>query len=591
MTESRRILAILAYDTGAAPSMTEFGDVIRNQRYSLARYWQDNAFGVVSIDQLDLAGPYLVSLPAFTFDASGKPVSPYRVTTVDAARTAAQLAGVDLSPYDATFVVLTPGFQLVNGAKVPYDGGTDRTGTKSLVMITDSLSIFEHEMGHVLGFKHTQGALTGTNAAGSPVWDYGDPYDIMSARTFGFTNPTMTVAGTPTANYTASATVGPMLSRAELYRVKKQHMEPLGTVLHRAEDGNTSVRLYPAGTGTPDRPELLVYTTSQGGEIYVELRAPGSEPTRNWWDGGLKDPAQGGSGDVPAALVVHYLAPNADGNPATWFAGRIAFPDADRDTTFATPDGTFTVTVADAQHATPDSVAFTIWRGKPTHPSVLVYESTVNQVTITSSEKRINPRYPDAGPFSWETRTITRTTTYVPRVLGVGFGWAAPITAHSDVAVRWSSGDGTGPILAGTTTIHSGLRCTPTPDTGVLTVSNDSAGGHVAVTLTATATDQSIGAGGAAPSSADVQFEVTSPVEGWGTDFLQFLLRHVRDLLDRKWGLELGPIERGPVLEDLDELRRVHADLSVLMLEQAKQLDTAVLTRDVKLRERNFGPA
>src|SRR5690348_799674 len=124
MTESRRILAILAYDSGATPSITEFGDVIRNQRYSLARYWQDNAFGVVSIDRFDLAGPYRVSLPAFTINASGQPVSPYRTTTVDIARTAAQVAGVDLSPYEATFVVLSPGFQVVNGVKVPYDGGT-----------------------------------------------------------------------------------------------------------------------------------------------------------------------------------------------------------------------------------------------------------------------------------------------------------------------------------------------------------------------------------------------------------------------------------------------------------------------------------
>jgi hypothetical protein len=589
VTESRRILAILAYDSGTAPTMSDFADVIRDQRYSLRRYWQDNASGVISIDQLDLAGPYLVSPPAFTFNASGNPVSPGRATTVDVARAAAQRAGVDLSPYDATFVVLSPGFQVVNGANLPYDGGTDPTLTKCLVMITDSLTIFEHELGHVLGFTHTQGALTGTNAAGSPVWDYGDPYDIMSAETFGFTSPTMTAAGTPTATYPASARVGPMLSRAELYRAKQQEMEALGNVLQRTEGGNTSVQLYPAGTGAPGRPELLVYTTSQSGKIYVEFRAPGPESAGNWWDSGLQDPAQGGGGNVPAALVVHYLAPNANGKPATWFAGRIAFPDADRDTTFSTPDGTFTVTVTDAQHAIPDRVAFTITRGRPAQPSVMVYESTVNQVTVTASEKRINPRYPDAGPFTWEKRTITRTTTYVPRVLGIGFGWANSITAHSDISVQWSTGDGTGTIPAGTATTHSGVRCTPTPDTGVLTVSNDPAGGHVAVTLTATAIDQSTGASNAAPATADVQFEVTSPVEGWGNDFMQFLLGHVHDLLNRKWGLKLGPIEVGPLAEDLDQLRRIHTDLSRLVLEQATQLHPVALSSELDLSQHNPG--
>jgi hypothetical protein len=591
MTEHRNVIAILAYHAGAVPSFTDFTMMMKGQRWSLDRYWADNAAAVVAIDRFDLAGPYPIVMDPITMDALGKPVRPHRKVAIQRARQAAQDAGVDLSPYDATFVVVTPGTQDVGGTMQNHDVGAFGSGC---LMATFSSSTFcQHETGHVLGFAHSQGVLTSAgdqdgDAVVELYTDYGDPYDIMSAESFAFASPTMAVAGTP-ASYPRSSGSGPMLARAELYLFKHDHMDAAGTVAHRIEDGNTSVELFAAGTGGAGRPELLVYRTRGAGEIYVEYRRPGPITAASWWDTGLTDATQRegapGTNDVAAGLVIHYRAPNRNGEDAVFYAARIAFPDADLDATFSTPDGVFTVSVSDAQHAPGDSAGFTIARGAPASVALMVHEESSDQVTVLTSELRTNPRYPSDGPFTWEVRRTVRTTTYVPRVRGVGIGWPQKIGDHSDAVVEWLGADGV-PLAAGSgRTGQLGYRLAL--GTGVLTVTNDPADGTLSVPIRVQVRDHSLGSTDPVRGQDSVTFSVQGSSQGWGADFFAFLGRRLRQLVhDHQQVLVVGPIVPDPVLVDADALLRDRELLTRLDPDAAREVavDAGVLRARLALQ-------
>lgn len=156
-----------------------------------------------------------------------------------------------------------------------------------------------HEVGHVIfGPDHTFGIPTSTYPSG----EYGDPYDIMSAMTFGDLAPTFAIAQAERGPFPGRVwlAAGPAMSPAMEWRVSKHYpgLAPWVAALPAALP-ETSMRLYRAGqAGTT----LLAIPKNDGTStswLTVEYR-PATD-----WDQGL-DPATIGN-SAQAGLVLHRI--------------------------------------------------------------------------------------------------------------------------------------------------------------------------------------------------------------------------------------------------------------------------------------------
>jgi hypothetical protein len=521
MGEARKVAVILVRHDISVPSPTidDCRSILLTGQDSVIRYWQDNTENWFEFPVCDFFGTYNISLP---------PGPSKRQVVMATARTAAQDAGIDLSGYDTVVVLNCPGTGF-------YDAGADGIGIGSgaVLGISDTHTFFCHELGHVLGFNHSYGIPnTGGDWSNDGVdqYDpvYGDPYDIMSSASFGAADPTR-VLSTPFNGFPASASAGPMLSRAQLHFYHPAALETKHKVHHIFEDGdNEIVTLYPAGSGVDDRAELIVFHPSgedsgARGRIYVEYRQPFDFNYVSRWDSGL---AQSGDERDRRGVIVHVVQDmSGSATPGVWYAGRICFPTPDTDVRVDTVHGSAVVLVSDefAQQGVPGYVRVRVTRQTRTRVSVAQQEEKAVQVTAT--ERRAIPGWEWAGEFTWERRETTVTARYTPFTGGLGGN--SPYDAATTVKVYWYvdnymlTGDaGTETMLAagGSKSVH--LHYSIDADTKVLTLVNDPADGTFVIPVQASASDPPSWSN---PVTANSSYQVDGLSEGWGKDYQDFM--------------------------------------------------------------------
>lgn len=137
-------------------------------------YWNDMSYG-----QLDITRSSVFSWVELPITTTGI-LTTRRSDAIEAGITAHRKAGHDLDGFGTVLVYIDVPFV---GQNVTEGGqaGAGAAGGKVLIDQGSRRPTFIlHEMGHGHGLQHSRGA------AGD---DYGDPYCIMSAETFGGTNP------------------------------------------------------------------------------------------------------------------------------------------------------------------------------------------------------------------------------------------------------------------------------------------------------------------------------------------------------------------------------------------------------------------
>lgn len=529
MSEPRKFAVILArHDVSTMPpTVADVRTFLRSSPYAVTRYWQDTTNDWITFDQFDVFGWYDVALP---MPPDG------RANTANIAKAAAQAAGQSLDGYDGFVVMLYPGQAVVPGKPAPvgYDGGT--SGNTSTVMASDPHMFVAHEMGHVLGFDHTYGIPnTGADYDGDNIPDYspvyGDPYDIMSAESFGGADPTVDYAATfgvaALPGLPGAWIGGPMPARAMVHFYKPLALEAAGKVRHVYETGDDLiVRLNRAGEGG-DGAEVLVYHPANEpangmGRVYVEYRQPDVHAYGTRWDAGLA-----GSGDERdrAGLVVHVVRPiPGTDTPAVWYAGRIVLPNPDLDVTVDTPSGSVRVTLSEASALVPAAPWVDVRVNRAQAVYLVLRQSTQETRQVTATEQREIPGWSFAGTFSWEHRDVTSTATFLPVSAGLGHGGS--YQDAETISIRWLVGGE--PLLSGT----GQLRVTPPPvghevtidyaiepGTHRLTLSNHPPDGPYAVSVVCEARE----AGGAGPLTAQSGYQAPASEEGWGADYQRFM--------------------------------------------------------------------
>jgi hypothetical protein len=524
MAEPHKVVVILAYHSGPAPSLQEVTNLFTGWTYSVARYWRDNARDVLDV-QFDPIGPLQIQLPVLMSSSDG---SAPRALTIQRARDAASTAGYDLSSYTSTVVVFHPGTSTSAAGTFGYDSGA--IGDRCAVPAFDNTTFYNHEIAHTLGFKHSYGILnTGADWDGAangwslyPV--YGDPYDLMSSATFGGATSAFALPSSA-AGYVNSGSGGPMLARAQLHYYKPAPYEATGRVAVVQESAPQTVRLYPAGLGEPGKPELVVYHPDGEdgigtGRLYVELRGATGQDDATIWDSAFDNPGASRRG-----VIVHYVAAAPGTDATVWYGGRLVFPSPDNDVTVNTPLGLFSVLVPDTQIAAPPFVDVTIRRGT-SRPFATITEKDDTTVTVTGSETRKHPDWPMLDPFTWEKRETTRTVTYTPHIYGVGVGFPKLTTPASDNSVQWLA-DGT-PIPAGSGRFDlpggtQQIDYSIDPDTHTLTLRNHPTEGTIQITLTMNVSDTGPDAAPGVLWVGTATYEVDGLTEGWGDDFTHFM--------------------------------------------------------------------
>lgn len=574
MSEQRHLAVIVVRNDTRQPrpNMADVMDLVLYSPSSVARYFRESAEDYFQFATVDFFGPYDVTLPT----GCGRDVS------LSIAQTAAQNAGVNLGPYDGTVVFAFPG--------TGYDGGA--YGAAAFLPATSDFTFFCHELGHVLGLDHSYGIMT-TGADWSddnkddyyPV--YGDPYDLMSSATFGGSNPT---APRPASDVPAShpswGSAPPHIARALLHRHKPSALEDAGRVVHVDETQPATTTLYPVGTSTAGKPELVVFhptgeDASGHGRVYVEYRQPFAHNAWSRWDKGLADTNEPGARDR-CGVVVHTVVdqPGVTPGPVIWYSGRIVFPTPDSDVTVDTPLGPVTVAITPevGQVTRPGYVRVGFSRSRKA--SVTVRTSSTDSVRVVASERRPHPGWEWAGDFTWEARETVRTTSYTP--LTTGIGGNSPIDAESNVVVSWFIA-GTqvfahtpsipvplsdGRVVTLETTLHESTR--------ILTVHNHPADGDIDVPIVARASAPT----GPPEVFANTAYSVQGQTSGWGEDwdrFMDFWYRVTHPVPRRRF----GPPDPGDPLHRFDPL----AEIARRQLDVVREAYRALIAANPDLSE------
>ena len=253
-----------------------------------------------------------------------------------------------------------------------FDGGSATVAglpVAVLPVMSSNHTFMCHEAGHVLGFEHSYGLdNNGTdwnpNDANIIVGpEYGSPYDMMSAMSFGsrwlgtgpFYSASPTFVGPAVAGwpFAGAFTMGPHVARATLHVEMPEALagrvidlpfpQPGAPVTARvvpasASRGNCLLILHPPGE-----------PASGAGRVYVEYR------TIDGWDAGL-DPL--GPDLARDGVVVHTLVDVPNVAPRAWYRGSIPTVSVDRDLAVGS-----TSLVVRAEDASDDGVDLSISAG------------------------------------------------------------------------------------------------------------------------------------------------------------------------------------------------------------------------------------
>lgn len=146
--------------------------------------------------------------------------------------------------------------------------------------------------------------------------------------------------------------------------------------------------------------------------------------------------------------------------------------------------------------------------------------------TVVASEKRStgSPFLIGTGPFTWETREVTRTTRYRPFVAGLG--GAGTFEGPSQIVTQWSVGGVDLPSAQGSIDVvvpSSGktvrVRYSINAQSRELTLSNRPSDGPYTVPVVCTATAP----GDAGSVAGTASYSAPAGEEGWGEDYYRFL--------------------------------------------------------------------
>jgi hypothetical protein len=512
MPKSYRLAVVVAYeDQQSRPSMEDCKRFVETGEDSMLAYWRDNAGDWFSVHAIDYYGPVRVT---------GIPAAAGRNVVMDAATNAVM---APLAPRDLTLVLI---------ARAPgatYEYGADGE-TRALIPTDESHTFACHEFGHIVGLNHTCGI---PNTGGDWIdngqpdyfpW-YGDPYDMMSAMTFGDSDPTTELpVSSAVTGFPRSRNAGPMLSRAMLH-----HTAPDGIatarVRHVYEDGPTeTVLLNPVGSS--DGTVLLAWHPADEdargrGRVYVEYRQPFEDIRASRWDAGLS----GAGPDRDRCGVIVHVAKDVPGSDytAVWYAGRIVPQSPDEDVVVDSGRGLVTVSLIAGPTDGPVSPRVVrVQVNAPIGPYVRIEEIAQDEVRVTELPGRPLPGFEAIGPFPRERRETERTVVYTPRAFGLG--GQSPYNEPTSLKVRWYLGgymltdpsgmaervpNGGGPAVR--------LNYATDPDTGALTLSNADVVDSFAIVVECLAVD------GAAEASANAIYEVEGTTEGWGEAARRFL--------------------------------------------------------------------
>lgn len=411
---------------------------------SLREYWRQMTYGHV-----DLIPTYYevdVTLDATDGDRSVSVAKAYAAALLAAGDRVMDHEGFLIIIHPATFVVPNPKAGEPNEpATLPtaVNGGAASApnGVTAAISGSDgSHSFLAHELGHVLGLRHSYGLLNNGIHSGEPVdgklaasHEYGDPADIMSAESFGnrrvdVVNPTAVLssphfAGTPIEGWLGtgpSSSLGPGLSPALLHQVHPEWL-PSGEV--RTFDTTPFEATVEPSHGAHRGARLVVLTeaeTVEGrGRIYLEWRPAVG------WDAGLASVEDGQ--EDRAGLIVHELADTQNQGVRTWYRGVVPVPvgvDPDLDV-FGTP---YRVTVLGSG---PGTVRFRVGRrdGRWARLDVLLDHDIVDGRDVVISQT------PCGHQVRWG-RWILRPRATIRAVLA-GLGGTGQ-SSDAPTRLRWS---------------------------------------------------------------------------------------------------------------------------------------------------------